>query len=77
MQIVAAVVFGMVVLGAVPDPWTVVGMAVVTLAGVYVLRRQAAFDPREGNQASEQYHQLLAEPEGQLPDAGLPPEVRQ
>ena len=77
VQIVAAVVFGMVVLGAVPDPWTVVGMAVVTLAGVYVLRRQAAFEPREGNQASEQYHQLLAEPEGKLPDAGLPPEVRQ
>ncbi len=41
-QIVAAVVFGALVFGDVPDLWTTVGTAVVILAGVYVLRRQAA-----------------------------------
>jgi drug/metabolite transporter (DMT)-like permease len=41
-QIVAAVVFGVVVFGDVPDLWTAAGTAVVILAGVYVLRRQAA-----------------------------------
>jgi drug/metabolite transporter (DMT)-like permease len=41
-QIVAAVVFGVVVFGDVPDPWTVVGTALVILAGVYVFRRQVA-----------------------------------
>ena len=51
VQIVAAVVFGVAVFGDVPDLWTVVGTALVILAGVYVLRRQAAFEPREGNQA--------------------------
>jgi len=40
-QIVAAVGFGIVVFGDVPDLWTTVGTAVVILAGVYVLRRQA------------------------------------
>ena len=41
-QIVAAIVFGVVVFGDVPDPWTVVGTTLVILAGVYVFRRQAA-----------------------------------
>ncbi len=40
-QIVAAVVFGALVFGDLPDLWTTVGTAVVILAGVYVLRRQA------------------------------------
>jgi len=42
VQIVAAVVFGVAVFGDVPDFWTVVGTVLVILAGVYVLRRQAA-----------------------------------
>jgi drug/metabolite transporter (DMT)-like permease len=41
-QIVAAVLFGVVVFGDVPDAWTLAGTAVVILAGVYVLRRQTA-----------------------------------
>jgi drug/metabolite transporter (DMT)-like permease len=41
-QIVAAVVFGVVVFGDVPDTWTTLGTALVILAGVWVLRRQAA-----------------------------------
>jgi drug/metabolite transporter (DMT)-like permease len=40
-QIVAAVLFGAVVFGDVPDPWTILGTAIVILAGLYVLRRQA------------------------------------
>jgi drug/metabolite transporter (DMT)-like permease len=40
-QIVAAVVFGVAVFGEVPDLWTMVGTALLVLAGVYVLRRQA------------------------------------
>lgn len=43
-QIVAAVAFGALVFGDVPDVWTVVGTAVVIGAGVYVLRRQAVAD---------------------------------
>jgi drug/metabolite transporter (DMT)-like permease len=41
-QIVAAVAFGVAVFGDVPDLWTTAGTALVILAGVYVLRRQAA-----------------------------------
>ncbi len=41
-QIIAAVVFGIVVFGDVPDLWTTLGTTLVILAGVYVLRRQAA-----------------------------------
>jgi drug/metabolite transporter (DMT)-like permease len=41
-QIVAAVAFGVLVFGDVPDLWTTLGTAVVILAGIYVLRRQAA-----------------------------------
>ena len=48
--------------------WEDSEVADVTLAGVYVLRRQAALDPREGNQASEQYRQPLAERETELVD---------
>jgi drug/metabolite transporter (DMT)-like permease len=40
-QIVAAVLFGAAVFGDVPDPWTILGTAIVILAGLYVLRRQA------------------------------------
>jgi drug/metabolite transporter (DMT)-like permease len=38
-QIVAAVLFGMLVLGELPDPWTFVGTALIILAGLYVVRR--------------------------------------
>jgi drug/metabolite transporter (DMT)-like permease len=38
-QIVAAVLFGMLVLGELPDPWTFVGTAIIVLAGLYVVRR--------------------------------------
>ena len=41
-QIVAAVIFGALVFGDLPDLWTTLGTAVVILAGVYVLRTQAA-----------------------------------
>ena len=39
-QIVAAVLFGAVVFGEVPDAWTLTGTALIILAGTYVLRRQ-------------------------------------
>ena len=39
-QIVAAIVFGVVVFGDVPDLWTTAGTTLVILAGVYVFRRQ-------------------------------------
>jgi|SRR5215207_1591958 len=38
-QIVAAVLFGMLVLGELPDAWTLAGTALIVLAGLYVLRR--------------------------------------
>jgi drug/metabolite transporter (DMT)-like permease len=38
-QIVAAVLFGMLVLGERPDPWTLAGTALIILAGLYVLKR--------------------------------------
>ena len=38
-QIVAAVFFGMLVLGEMPDPWTLAGTALIILAGLYVLKR--------------------------------------
>ncbi len=41
-QIIAAVVFGALVFGDFPDFWTAIGTTVVILAGVYVIRRQAA-----------------------------------
>jgi LPXTG-motif cell wall-anchored protein len=33
------VLFGMLVLGELPDPWTLAGIALIVLAGLYVLRR--------------------------------------
>ena len=42
IQIVAATVFGLAVFGHVPDLWTILGTALIILAGVYVLRRQTA-----------------------------------
>jgi drug/metabolite transporter (DMT)-like permease len=41
-QIVAAVGFGALVFGDLPDLWTAIGTATLILAGVYVVRRQAA-----------------------------------
>ncbi len=41
-QIVAAVAFGALVFGDLPDLWTTAGTALVILAGIYVIRRQAA-----------------------------------
>jgi drug/metabolite transporter (DMT)-like permease len=38
-QMVAAVLFSMLVLGALPDPWTLAGTPLIVLAGLYVLRR--------------------------------------
>lgn len=40
-QIVPAVLFGLVLFGAVPDLWAVVGTLIVIGAGVYVVRRRA------------------------------------
>jgi drug/metabolite transporter (DMT)-like permease len=42
VQIVAAVVFGVVVFDDIPEIWTILGTALVILVGLYVLRRQAA-----------------------------------
>lgn len=39
VQIIAAVVFGVVVFGDMPDVWTVVGIVMIILAGVLVVRR--------------------------------------
>jgi drug/metabolite transporter (DMT)-like permease len=38
-QIIVAVLFGMLLLGEFPDPWTFVGTALIVLAGLYVVRR--------------------------------------
>jgi drug/metabolite transporter (DMT)-like permease len=40
--VVFAVVYGFIVFHEVPDAWSLAGMAVVVLAGVYVLHREAA-----------------------------------
>jgi drug/metabolite transporter (DMT)-like permease len=45
VQIVAATVLGVSVFGDVPDKWAVAGMALIALAGLYVVRRQAQGDP--------------------------------
>ncbi|MEO8668071.1 MAG: DMT family transporter [Bauldia sp.] len=39
-QMVAAILFGVLVLGEVPDRWTLAGTALIILAGIYVLRRE-------------------------------------
>jgi len=44
-QIIAATLLGVVVFGDVPDAWAVAGMALIALAGLYVLRRQASENP--------------------------------
>lgn len=54
VQIVAAVAFGVAAFGDVPDLWTTAGTALVILAGVYVLRRQAAREPRGEGRTLEQ-----------------------
>ncbi len=48
-QMVAAVLFGMLVLSEMPDPWTLAGTALIVLAGLYVLRppKRAAPDRPE------------------------------
>ncbi len=40
-QIVWAVLFGVLVFGDLPDRWTILGAAVVILAGLYLFRREA------------------------------------
>jgi len=41
VQVVAAVIFGVVVFGDVPDRWTLLGIAMIIGAGIYVVRRRA------------------------------------
>jgi drug/metabolite transporter (DMT)-like permease len=48
MQIISAVVFGIVVFGDVPDAWSFVGIAIMIGAGIYVLRKDTA-KPRSGS----------------------------
>lgn len=38
-QMIAAVLFGLIVLGEIPDPRTLAGTALIVLAGIYVARR--------------------------------------
>jgi drug/metabolite transporter (DMT)-like permease len=42
VQIVAAIVFGAMVFGDLPDTWTLTGTSLIIVSGLYVLRRQAA-----------------------------------
>lgn len=39
-QIVAAVIFGVIAFGTVPEPWTLLGIALITFAGSYVVSSQ-------------------------------------
>ncbi len=41
IQIISAVIFGMVVFGDVPDVWTLIGVVMIIGAGVYVVRKRA------------------------------------
>ena len=41
-QIIAAVLFGFVVFGDVPDGWTIAGTTLIIVSGVYVLRQRAS-----------------------------------
>ena len=41
-QIIAATIFGMIVFGAIPDVWTLLGVAMSIAAGVYVARSQTS-----------------------------------
>lgn len=40
-QIVAAVIFGLVVFGDIPDMWTICGTILIIAAGIYVVERRA------------------------------------
>lgn len=40
-QIVSAAIFGWLVFNHTPDVWTILGMALIVSAGVYVLRRKS------------------------------------
>jgi len=42
VQIVAAVIFGAIVFGDVPDQWTFIGIGLIIAAGIYVVRSRAA-----------------------------------
>jgi drug/metabolite transporter (DMT)-like permease len=42
LQIIAATIFGMIVFRAVPDRWTLLGIAMIIGAGIYVVHRQEA-----------------------------------
>jgi drug/metabolite transporter (DMT)-like permease len=42
VQILAAIVFGVMVFEDIPDVWTFAGTGLIVLAGIYVLRRQPA-----------------------------------
>jgi drug/metabolite transporter (DMT)-like permease len=45
VQIIAATALGIAVFGDVPDAWAFAGMALIALAGLYVLRRQPGDNP--------------------------------
>ncbi len=42
VQIISAVIFGMIVFGDVPDAWTFLGIAMIIGAGIYVVKSRAA-----------------------------------
>jgi drug/metabolite transporter (DMT)-like permease len=42
VQIISAVIFGVVAFGDIPDRWTFLGIAMIIGAGIYVVRRRAA-----------------------------------
>jgi drug/metabolite transporter (DMT)-like permease len=42
VQLISAAIFGVVVFGDVPDVWTLVGIAMIICAGIYVARSRAA-----------------------------------
>jgi drug/metabolite transporter (DMT)-like permease len=41
VQIIAATIFGLIAFGDVPDMWTLAGIALIIIAGVYVMRGSA------------------------------------
>ena len=41
MQIISAVILGVIIFGDVPDVWTFIGIAVIIGAGIYVVRSRA------------------------------------
>jgi drug/metabolite transporter (DMT)-like permease len=41
-QVIAAAIFGVAVFGAIPDAWTLAGIALIVAAGAYVARSRAA-----------------------------------